>query len=341
MYENIIKDLLQEQYSLAAERLEFVSYSGKMVYKVHGANNVLYMFDLFVKKDQEDATSNEDNLKYYSLEALASEARILHILNEQAPELKTPTPIPNKDGQLLSLITIEGVSSPCLLRRFIPGHELVKSSPEYGRWAYQAGVAAAKLHLCSISHMKREYSCRPVHRQPYVRSILSTIGRGMEVGTITASQYAIIKEALHIIIHRMDELDEHPDHLGIVHTDLRDANFLTDGEHVIPIDFGRCIYGYHLYDLGEMCAHMGGDDSIYCMQIVRGYHSIRKLSEKDIVAIEAFKMLFILSVIAEFILQINNRYVYDTLERLTEKDLVRLLSGEPVIPDIRSVILEG
>ncbi|AZN42169.1 phosphotransferase enzyme family protein [Paenibacillus albus] len=338
MYENLIKELLIEKYSLSAVKVELISYSGKMVYEVLGAGEKKYIFDLFMKKENENSTSNDENVKYYTPEAIASEARILHILNEQVPELKSPCPVPNNDGQLLSEMTVDGASLQCLLRYYIAGEELVKGSPEYVRQAYDAGVAAAKLHQCSIHHMQGEYINRPVHRQQYVHKIINTIHRGIGVGTITTDQYAVVKDALTFIIGRMDEMDQNPDALGIVHTDLRDANFLTDGEKVIPIDFGRCVYGYHLYDLGEMCAHMGGDDSEILEQLIKGYHSIRKLTSYDIVTIEAFKMLFILSVIAEFILQTDNPYVYDTIKRLTEKDLVRLLSGEPVIPDIREVI---
>ncbi|UVI33088.1 phosphotransferase enzyme family protein [Paenibacillus spongiae] len=338
MYENLIKDLLLDQYSVDAEQIEFLSHSGKMVYKVYGTNKKAYVFDIYVTRETEGSTANDDNAKYNTPAAIASEVRILTTLNEKYPELKSPSPIKNKDGLFLSSITVNGTSAQCLLRDFIAGIELVKGSEQYVSQAYKAGVAAAKLHQCSNLYLQSEYSNRPVHKQQYVRNIIHTIQLGIDIGTITTAQYAIVKEALTFIIRRMDEMDQNAYYTGIVHTDLRDANFLYDGENVIPIDFGRCVYGYLLYDLGEMCAHMGGDDSNILVQMITGYHSIRKLSHYDIVTIEAFEMLFILSVIAEFILQKDNPYVFDTLRRLTEKGLVHLLSSEPVIPSIRSVI---
>ncbi|SDM77996.1 Ser/Thr protein kinase RdoA involved in Cpx stress response, MazF antagonist [Paenibacillus sp. yr247] len=336
MYENIIKDLLLEQYSMHAEQIEFISHSNKIVYKVYGTNKEEYVFDIYLKREEEGSTANDDNSKYFTPAAIASEVRILNILNEKYPELKSPSPIKNKDGQLLSSITVNGTSAQCLLRNFIAGNELVKGSEQYVSQAYNAGAVAAKLHQCSNQHLQSEYSNRPVHRQQYVQNIIHTVELGIDAGTITTAQNAIVKEALEFIIQRMDEMDQNPYYTGIVHTDLRDANFLSDGEKVIPIDFGRCVYGYLLYDLGEMCAHMGGDDSE--VQMIKGYHSIRRLTHYDIVTIEAFKILFILSVIAEFILQKDNSYVSNTLKRLTETDLVHLLSSEPVIPNIRSVI---
>ena len=338
MHENTLKDLLLEQYSLDAVHIEFLSHSSKMVYKIYGTHKEEYIFDIYFPGEYEDNTANDENRKYATPEAVASEARILQIVSEKCPEFKSPSPIRNKDGLLLSSITVNGTSSPCLLRNFIVGSQLVKGSEQYARQAYQAGRVAARFHHCSNWHLQNEYRHRPVHRQNYVRNIIHTIGRGIDAGTITRTQYALIKEALEFVIERMGEMDQLPEALGIVHTDLRDANLLWDGENVIPIDFGRCVYGYLLYDLGEMCAHMGGDDSDIPVQIMKGYHSIRKLTHDDIVSVEAFQMLFILSVIAEFILQKDNFYVFKTVERLTETDLVHLLAGEPVIPHIRSAI---
>lgn len=338
MHENVIRDLVRQHYALDAVHIELLSHSNKMVYKLSGPHKEEYIFDIYIPREHEDNTANDENRKYGTLEAVASEARILHMVSEKCPELKSPSPLRTTDGQLLSSMTVNGTSSPCLLRKFIAGNQLVKGSEQYVRQAYQAGRVAAKFHHCSNWHLQHEYNHRPVHRQNYVRNILQTIGRGRDAGTMTRAQYALIEEALAFVIQRMGELDHHPNALGIVHTDLRDANLLGDGKHVIPIDFGRCVYGYLLYDLGEMCAHMGGGDGEIPVQIMKGYHSLRKLTPDDIVSVEAFQLLFILSVIAEFILQKDNSYVLQTVERLTQTDLVHLLAGEPVIPHIRSVL---
>ncbi|KKI91035.1 hypothetical protein WQ54_17090 [Bacillus sp. SA1-12] len=294
-----------------------------------------------MKKENEDSTANSEDDKYFSHEAIASEIRILHLFNENYPELQTPVPIKDKNGRLHTSMILNGKSVLCLLRKYIPGNELVKQSVAYMKQAYRAGLAAAKLHNCSNQYLAGEYSNRPAHRQEYVQNVIHTIEQGIHVGTITQAQFEIVKQSLEFVMTRMDEMDKRPDYLGIVHTDLRDANFLSEGENVIPIDFGRCVYGYLLYDLGEMCAHMSGDDGLAALEIVKGYHSLRKLSHYDIVTIEAFKMLFILSVVAEQILQKDNVYVYNTLKRLTEIDLVCLLSGKPVIQEIRSVLTNG
>lgn len=338
MHENVLRDFLGEHYALDAVHIELLSHSSKMVYKLSDPKKEEYIFDIYSPREQEDTTANDENRTYGTLEAVASEARILQIVSEKCPELKSPCPLRNTDGQLLSSMTVNGTSFPCLLRTFIVGNELVKGSQQYARQVYQAGRVAARFHHFSTWHLQNEYHHRPVHRQDYVRNILQTLGRGIDAGTITRAQYALVKKALEFVIQRMGELDHHPNSLGIVHTDLRDANLLVDGENVIPIDFGRCVYGYLLYDLGEMCAHMAGDDSDIPVQIIKGYHSIRKLTPDDIVSVEAFQVLFILSVLAEFILQKDNSYVLKTLERLTKTDLVHLLEGEPVIPHIRSAI---
>ena len=69
---------------------------------------------------------------------------------------------------------------------------------------------------------------------------------------------------------------------GLVHTDLRAVNLILQPGRVVPIDFGRCMDGYPLYDLGEMCAHMGGSDHRVQAQILRGYGCLRPLSAEDL-----------------------------------------------------------
>jgi len=58
---------------------------------------------------------------------------------------------------------------------------------------------------------------------------------------------------------------------GIVHTDLRVANFIMVDDCAVPVDFSRSVYGYLLYDLGEMCMHMGGNETQ--RQILLGYNT--------------------------------------------------------------------
>lgn len=338
MYEPLIYQLLREEYLIDVNKVELISYSDKMVYKVCTTNKQEYIYDIYLKKQDVDSTANFDNNKFFTEEAIASEIKILHVLSENYPKLKTPSPIKNKSGQLVTPFDINGTSVQSMLRKYIAGNELVKNSKEYLHQAFQAGIVAAELHQCSNQYFNDIYTCRPVHRQQYVQNIINTIKLGIDVGTITSDQFAIVNRSLQVVIQRMYEMDTEAHYLGIVHTDLRDANLLFDGEHVIPIDFGRCVYGYLLYDLGEMCAHMGGNDSPVSEQIIKGYHSIRKLTQYDIVTIEAFKMLFILSVIAEQIMQKNNSYVFKTLKKLTEVDLMLFLSGKPVIQGIREVI---
>ncbi|AZN40122.1 phosphotransferase enzyme family protein [Paenibacillus albus] len=340
MYETLIIQAVREHYAIEVEEVELLSHSNKMVYQIRTSNDEAYIFDIHLNQHKEGRMSNKENEKYYTEDAIASEAHILHVLNREYPELRSPAPIRNKAGQLVSSITIQGIDALCTFRKYIAGRELKKDTSEaYLQQAYEAGIIAAKIHQCSNQHFNDMHLSRPIHKQPHVQRIVDTIRLGIDVGTITPAQFDIVNRSLAFVMHRMDEMDKDaPYYVGIVHTDLRDANLLFDGERVIPIDFGRCVYGYLLYDLGEMSAHMGGDEVPVLQQLIRGYHSIRKLTPYDLVTIEAFRMLFILSVVAEQILQRDNSYVATTLQRLTEADLVNLLSDKPVIQGIRDVI---
>src|SRR5579864_7160958 len=93
MHENVIRDLLREYYALDAVHIELLSHRSKMVYKLSGSDKEEYVFDIYVTSEHEGNTANDENRTYVTPEAVASEARILNMVSEKYPELKSPSPL--------------------------------------------------------------------------------------------------------------------------------------------------------------------------------------------------------------------------------------------------------
>ncbi|MHB8132443.1 MAG: phosphotransferase enzyme family protein [Mobilitalea sp.] len=337
LYQAEIRKLLEQEYEISALKIEMLSYSNKIVYLITGEENE-FILDIYRKKEDESSTAYLEDNQFFTEEAVDSEIRILNILAQKLSHLRTPRIIQTKSGFLRTLIQIDQGEEICLLRQYIYGVELSKKMPDYLRYAYDAGFIAAQLHNGSNLYLSEEFFHRPVRKQDYVNKLIRTIEKGILAGTITQKQFNIIRRSLNYVIQQMNIMDQDSTLLGIVHTDLRAANLLLCADHLIPIDFGRCVYGYLLYDLGEMCAHMGGSNPLVPPRIIAGYHSIRRLSVKHLMIIEAMMLLFILSVVSEKILNPKDSYVLQTIKRLTENDLIQLLSGKPVLPGIREII---
>ena len=100
---------------------------------------------------------------------------------------------------------------------------------------------------------------------------------------------------------------------GLVHTDLRAVNLILQ-PGARGTDRFRQVHGWlSPVRSGEMCAHMGGSDHRVQAQILRGYGCLRPPSAEDLRSVEAMFVLFIMSVVAEFVLLEQNRdYVGDT-----------------------------
>ena len=125
---------------------------------------------------------------------------------------------------------------------------------------------------------------------------------GLKVGIYGTSQYDMLKQCCGVILECMDKLDADPKYnLGLVHTDIRNTNFIYTQNRVVLIDFSRSVYSYYLYDLGELCLHgdFCGSSAELKNAALRGYHSVKPLKQDHPFMMQAFFAMFIMMVIAE------------------------------------------
>lgn len=78
--------------------------------------------------------------------------------------------------------------------------------------------------------------------------------------------------ASHKILTQLAVLDQNPQQYGIIHGDLHMDNIVFNDEQPNPIDFGRCGYGYYLYDIAHTIL---GLFPAQRLEFIRGYESVR------------------------------------------------------------------
>lgn len=84
------------------------------------------------------------------------------------------------------------------------------------------------------------------------------------------------------------------DNYGLIHADLHTGNMVFHDDFPYPIDFGRCGYGYYLYDMA------GTILGLYPKQrgvFIQGYESVRKLQIGYVRNLESF---FVMSMIENY-----------------------------------------
>ena len=237
--------------------------------------------------------------------------------------LGTAQPVRDRRG---AYVTALGASTFATLTTFVDAPVLSGLPDDRRRQAARAaGEAAARLHDASARALAGIAPRRPHHLAAYQRRVLSRIEAG--VGrTITAAQFDVLRRgSLRIEDCISRATADAPRSVGLIHTDLRDANLCYDGARAIPIDFTRAAYGPYLYDLGEMCAHMGG--ATVQEEILRGYHAVRPLRAQDVRDVQAYFVQFLLCVLAERAALPADGWLRDTVEKLAAV-YIPALNGE-------------
>ena len=317
-----------ELYGLQALDTHLLHHSDKRVYKVctESGDYVLYMYTPAV-----GTAFDERNEPYNRPEALAAETEVLERLAKEAPELGTQRVLRTTNGDVIAYV--DGI--PVRVSNYIQGVPLgeQEGGPLFSKQDYMAGVACAQLHNFAEKAGLEICKGRPDHRQSYLRDMLASLSRHHDAHRMTDAQFSAIERGGAAILDCMDALSA-AGRVGFVHTDLRSANFIDDGNRAVPIDFSRSTLGFPLFDLGEMCMHMGG--APIQRQILKGYDTLRPLDEFSLHCIEAFAVMFILFVCNDFL---NNsgheEWLEVNLPRIEHYFVPGLMDGTLVPRDFR------
>lgn len=285
-----------EKYSLTISSIEEANADGD-VFTLTDGECAKYFLKLYTHAGSEDFMPQEN--VYHTYEQIQCEMAILSALAQEA--LGTAVPVKNDMGEWVTVLEAPDkspvfaaittyIDAPCM-------DQMSENTPEM---AHCVGAMTAKLHNVSADKFASIAFARPHKRQAYMARMLERISLGLQNGNLTAEQFDMFKDCAAIIEDCMNRLDADEQYnVGLVHTDIRWANCLYRCGQAIPIDFSRAVYSYYLYDLGEMCAHMGGAD--IQREILMGYHSVRPFKKGQLYMVQVFFVMFLMMVMAEFI----------------------------------------
>jgi len=302
----------------------------KEVFKITDDNGINYFLKIYEKSGGYDITNGENI--YYTYDQIKLESEILDLLSDSA--LKTAVPIKNKTGDFVTMLSFDSGGEPmyATITSFINAIPMEKSKILTTETAYLFGVAAAQFHLESEKKLLPLAINRPHKRHDYIQKIRTRLKYGMDIKVFTAEQFKMLEQCCEVILDCMTRLDEEPEsNIGLVHTDIRPANCMFLSNQVIFIDFSRSVYSYYLYDLGHILLHgdFGGDKFIQ-NAVLRGYHLIKPLTKDHLFMMQAFFVMFLLTVMAESI-EIgfeNNAWMIHVLKWFKEEVHPGLISGK-------------
>ncbi|TLS51708.1 aminoglycoside phosphotransferase [Paenibacillus antri] len=213
--------------------------------------------------------------------------------------LSVPEAVSNREGAFITdTLTINGQRFYSTLLRWIEGERLEKGelAEEVVR---KMGVMMANLHEASsdfspstgfsrpswgLQSFKRDWTHLGLHHRHFISD------EAFELYSLAATK----------VVDCLNTLTSHERNYGMIHADLHIGNVVFRDIEPYPIDFGRCGFGFHLYDIAQSI--MG----LYPSQresFIQGYQRIRKLEDGYIPKLECF---FIMAIIEAYSFHAEN-----------------------------------
>lgn len=234
-----------------------------------------------------------------TVNAVRSEMTWLAALRRET-EFVVPEPIPTRDGDLLTVTSLEGIPEPriCVLFRWVEGRFLDAMLTPSHLERVGAFMAGLQSHGASFQRPDGFMRGRLDHLTDQARRISA---RGDSEATVRGQidhpddETAAIRLITEIcspedgarvatILRKIREVQravgQGPETFGLIHGDLHQGNYLFHEGQVRAIDFDDCGYGYYLYDMAVTLSEVNWRKNTPALRksFLTGYRSVRKLS---------------------------------------------------------------
>ena len=234
-----------------------------------------------------------------TVEAVRSEMTWLAALRRET-EFVVPEPVPTRDGDLLTVSSVEGVPEPriCMLFRWVEGRFLdARLTPSHLErvGAFMAGLQlhGARFQPPNDFVRGRLDNLTDQARRLAARGASEAIARGQidhpddetaAVRLITEicspEDGARVATLLGKVRETQRTVGQGPETFGLIHGDLHQGNYLFHADQVRAIDFDDCGYGYYLYDMAVTLSEVNWRKNTPALRrsFLAGYRSVRDLS---------------------------------------------------------------
>ena len=237
---------------------------------------------------------------YHTETAIACEHAWSRSLNEEGG-VKTPDILPGRNGSMIQSATSTELGQKRYLAmfEFVEGSEPDQQDDLTGGFE-ELGEIAAKTHLHSIDWERPEPFERLVWDLDTVFGKEATWGNWRDGPNIGQQTREVLEQVEATVIERLTRDGRGTDRFGLIHADMRLANLLITKGETRLIDFDDCGLGWLMYDFAAGISFMEDDPRIPDLKQawVRGYRSIRPLSEEDEAEIPTFVMMRRLALLA-------------------------------------------
>ncbi|MFF2019782.1 phosphotransferase enzyme family protein [Paenibacillus sp. NPDC058177] len=258
------------RYDIEWERIEFIQLSDTITYKIETKSTGHYLLRI-----------HSDLL---SKEQIQSELTLLQALNS-GDDLTVPEGIASRDGSYVLDIEVAGEHRRpyyVTMMRWVEGSHVEGDFTD--SLASKMGMLMGRLHEAAEKFDPPADFTRPVWGAGSFRSELAKLEQHYSV-FLSEEAWKGYQAAAEKVCTQLEGMLSNDHNYGLIHGDLHSGNIVILEEEPFPIDFGRCGYGYYLYD---MAGAMLGLWPKHRWMFIQGYESVRKLEEDYVRELECF-----------------------------------------------------
>lgn len=260
-----------QNYNLDWEHIRFIQLSDTCTFQIDTSKNGSFLLRIHTGMSQEEIISEMDWLDY---------------LNKTL-DITIPKGILDRNGfQTVRIDLEDGFYSYASLMRWVEG--TLASGGLSDEQIFKEGILLAKLHKTSEAFELTPNFVRPhLGEQSFIRA-MSRLNKYYD-RFLSNEEFQLYQSAAERILSWIPKLHRDSRSYGLIHGDLHQGNIIFHNGEPRPIDFGRCGFGYFLYDIAHTIL---GLHPLERDLVIKGYESIMRLESDDWLSVlESFTVL--------------------------------------------------
>jgi len=246
-----------QQYDLAWTEIKFNKMSDAITFKI-----ITETWDCFLLRIHNEARQKSE---------IYGEMMFLDHLRSQ--NITTPVGQKSRSGEhVLDFVSPDGETLYATLLTWIDGDVL--SEPPTDIQAKNMGCLLAQLHNASASFFPEENQSFPEWGVERFRENMKKLSQYHSI-FLSEKGWEMYQRVADKIIVELEKVEKCSQNYGFIHGDFHMENIIFRENTAFPIDFGRCGYGYFLYDIASTILGLGWQSR---KNFVEGYVGFRKLA---------------------------------------------------------------
>lgn len=258
-----------QKYELEWERIQFLQLSDAITFKIETSVGDRYLLRIHSDK--------------YSKEQIRSELDLLYELNK-SEDLVLPEGLASSDGSYVLEVDTEEGFRPLYVTvmRWVEGEHAEGILTE--SCVFKMGALVGRLHEMTGRFNPPPTFNRPVWGAESFISEMVQLERNY-AGFLSDKAWRSYHAAANKILSQLALLNPNENNYGLIHADLHIGNFVFNNDLPYAIDFGRCGYGYFLYDIATTILGLKPKQRL---TFIQGYESVKKLQSDFVQYLECF-----------------------------------------------------